>query len=87
MPSPDAALALALLTAPLPEPAAPAVPPCLALLVADVFDGGPSAARLPGLTDLGGPLGAEQWAQQQHLAPRFGDAEAQAQVGRQLGRP
>ena len=87
MPTPAAtpAVALSLLTAPLPEPEPCALPPRLAQLTAEVFDQG-LQPQLPGIQDPGGPFQAQQLRMQAQLSDRFGDLAAPAQVDRQLGR-
>ena len=83
MPAPS--IALALLLAPLPEPAIRSLPPAMETAIAQVFAGG-IAPRQPGLTDLGGPMYTQQMQTQERLVDRFGDLAAPAQVDRQLGR-
>ncbi len=83
MPAP--AVALALLTTPLPEPVPIGPPPKLAALVVDVFDQGLQPV-LPGIQDPGSPFQAQQLRMQDHLSDRFGDLAAPAQLDRQLGR-
>ena len=87
MPTPAAApaVALSLLTAPLPEPEPCALPPRLAQLTAEVFDQG-LQPQLPGIQDPGSPFQAQQLRMQAQLSDRFGDLAAPAQVDRQLGR-
>ena len=83
MPAP--AVALALLTAPLPEPQPCGPPPRLAELAADIFDQG-LRPELRGIQEPGGPFQAQQYRMEAQLADRFGDLSATDQVNRQLGR-
>lgn len=82
---PVPALALALLTTPLPEPQTCAVAPALAAVAADVAGRGVTPRQV-GLTDPGGPFQQEQAALRSHLESRFGDLAATEQVDRQLGK-
>lgn len=84
-PMPTTALALALLTTPLPEPVSCPVVPAVSSVAAGVFGRG-LAPQMVGLKDPGGPLQQQRWDQSQRMSDRFGDALALEQVDRQLGR-
>ncbi|HCH63073.1 MAG TPA: hypothetical protein DFR83_09730 [Deltaproteobacteria bacterium] len=87
MPAPAAGptVALALLTAPLPEPEPCALPPRLSALLVDVFDRGLQPGQ-PGIQDRGGPFQAHQLRMQAQLSDRFGELASTEQLDRQLGR-
>jgi len=78
------ALALALLTTPLPEPTPCPALPVVSHVAADLFGRG-LEPRLVGINDPGGPFQLERWEQNQRLADRFGDTLAVEQLDRQLG--
>ena len=82
---PTAALALSLLTTPLPEPASCPVAWVASDVAAGVFGRG-LTPQMVGLTDLGGPLQQQRWDQAQRMSDRFGDTLALEQLDRQLGR-
>ena len=82
---PTTALALALLTTPLPEPSSGPVMVKAASVAAGVFGRGVTP-QLVGLNDPGGPFQQQLWDQNQRLSDRFGDSLALEQLDRQLGR-